>query len=146
MSGPALRQIESHHAIHQSAWLEANDVLEHAAALRHTHDGDRFVRVVEVFLEVVEMRILSHAHEEELGLYDEWMKSNEMHGLSVASLVQEHEALRQIAVRVEMAMTDKNHDGAMVHMHEFLRVLAEHANHEEELLRIVQPNQKEGPS
>lgn len=146
VSGPALRQRDSHHAIHQSAWLEANDVLERAATLLRTTDVDRLVRVVEVFLEVIEMRILSHAHEEELDLYAEWIKQEERYRLPVASLVHEHDMLRQLASGIEVSMIKGNHDGALTQMREFLRVSADHANHEEELLGAVQLNQWEGSS
>ncbi len=143
VSGPALRQNESHHAIHQSAWLEASDVFEGAATLHRMNEVDRFARVVEVFLEVIEMRILSHAHEEEIDLYEEWLKSGAWCRPPIASLVHEHDTLRALASGIEASMIKDNHESALTQMREFLRVSANHASHEEQLLGAIQLNQKE---
>ncbi len=135
MSGPALRGVESHHAIHQTAWYEAEEALEAAETLHVASDGARFARVAEVFLEVVEARILAHAAEEEAGLYREWLEADDGVRSAVNLLMLEHDTLRHLALAVEAAMVEKEHDAALSRMREFLEASAAHSRHEEAILR-----------
>lgn len=135
MSGPALRKVESHHAIHETAWHEADEALQLAGKVRASSDDTTFARVVEVFLEVVEARILVHAAEEEQGLYQEWLQDNDEHQSTIDSLILEHETLRRLSAAVEQAMIQQEYDTAVSGMSQLLEVAAAHSRHEENVLR-----------
>lgn len=135
MSGPALRKVESHHAIHETAWHEADEALQLAEKVRASSDDATFSRVVEVFLEVVEARILVHAAEEEQGLYQEWLQDNDEHQSTIDSLILEHETLRRLSAVVEQAMIQQEYDTAVSGMSQLLEVSSAHSRHEEDVLR-----------
>ncbi len=141
MSGPALRQVEPHRAIHAAMRHELQATVMAAETL--SPDGDqarRLRQVVEVFLELVETRILAHAHEEEAGLYAEWLQlqiqgGREALSAAVASLVLQHSMLRQLASDVERATVVGKREAVLRGMREFQRVLDDHERHEEDLVR-----------
>lgn len=134
MSGPALRQPAAHHAIHQAAWQDAEEALELAVAMLAASRGDEFARMVEIFLEVVDTRILTHAQEEEAGLYREWRAEHAGWGGEVDALIREHDTLRELAAAAEQAMRGRDAVGAMSAMHRLLQASDLHARHEEEVL------------
>ena len=137
MSGPALRQVLSHAIIHEAAWRDADDAWRLAQEVRARSHDEAFLRVVEVFLEVVEIRILTHAEEEETGLYQEWLESDRGRQSLIAELVGEHDTLRRLAAAIEEAMTLEHYDDAIFQMGRLLQVSADHARHEEDVLRRV---------
>ncbi len=137
MSGPALRTVKSHQAIHETAWNEADEVLRLAKTLRASSDDVRFLQVVEVFLEIVEARILAHAAEEEHGLYREWLRANGQNQPLIDSLVVEHEALRGLAQAMEQAMVRQQYETVVSTMSELLQVSVAHSQHEEKILGTI---------
>ncbi len=137
MSGPALRQVLSHAVIHEAAWRDADDAWRLAQEVRARSHDEVFLRVVEVFLEVVETRILTHAAEEETGLYQEWRELDKGWQPFIVELVGEHDTLRRLAAAIEEAMTLEHYDGATIQMGRLLQVSADHARHEEDVLRRV---------
>jgi hemerythrin len=142
VSGPALRQVSSHRAIHEHARQEVEEVLAVAERLLGRGDSERFIEVAEVFLEVAETRVLVHAHEEEIGLYLEWVESHADVVPFIDSLKEEHEELRRRAVEVEEAMIEGRHQMALQLMMSFLKILKSHADHEESVL--IELNDKAG--
>ncbi len=134
MSGPALRQVSSHRAIHEQARQEVEEVLAVSERLLGRGDSERFIEVAEVFLEIAEARVLVHAHEEEIGLYLEWTESQADVVPFIDSLKKEHEELRRCAVEVEEAMVKGLHQMALQLMRAFLATLKSHADHEESVL------------
>lgn len=137
MSGPALRQLQSHQAIHTGARQDTQAAFEAAEALYGASDHTRFSRVVEVFLEVVEARVLTHAREEEAGLYQEWLTTHLASGASIEALALEHRKLQQIAVSIEEAMVEHDHRAALSRMRRLLTVSEAHSRHEEEVIREI---------
>ncbi len=132
-----MRTVKSHQAIHETAWNEADEVLRLAKVLRASSDGVRFVQVVEVFLEIVEARILAHAAEEERGLYQEWLRANGQNQPLIDSLVVEHETLRRLAQAMEQAMIQQQYEIVVSTMSELLQVSAAHSQHEEKILGAI---------
>ncbi|NMP23970.1 hemerythrin domain-containing protein [Sulfobacillus harzensis] len=137
MSGPALRQVTSHRAIHENAWHEVQEALKMAEALLFRDDRERFAEVAEVFLEVAEARVLVHAHEEETGLYLEWIEVNPDIHPRIKTLKHEHRALRRFATDLEEAMVNGRHQAALDSMREFAATLKSHSAHEEGILTEV---------
>lgn len=135
MSGPALRRVASHSAIHEAAWHDANDAWQLAQKAWTLSNEEAFSQVVEVFLQVVETRILAHAHEEETGLYHEWLAIDTNRQSVIDVLVLEHERLRRLAAAIENAMIQEHYDDAIWRMSRLLQIAAAHARHEEDVLR-----------
>ena len=134
MSGPALRMVESHHAIHESARHEAEEALRLAEKVHAASDDEAFAHVVEVFLEIIEARILAHAAAEEQGLYQEWLRDNEERRSTIDALIQEHETLRRLSRAVEQAMIQSDCDLAVSAMARLVEASAAHSRHEEDIL------------
>ncbi|MCL4318515.1 MAG: hypothetical protein M1596_01245 [Firmicutes bacterium] len=134
MSGPALRRQDSHRLIHQMAWSEAQDILNVLKSLWDQGNVDRVAQTAEVFLEHIETRILSHAVEEETGLYGEWRAMNDEWAPMIASLVADHEALRQTAQHINSALTYAEYVAGMSLMQVFLDKSRDHSAREEDFL------------
>lgn len=146
MSGPALRQVSSHRAIHEHARQEIAEVLAAAKHVLNRGDLARFIEVAEVFLEVAEARVLIHAHEEESGLYGEWLKADPQFVSRIDTLKEEHGELRRCAVEVEEAMVEGRHPIALKLMTEFIATLQSHSDHEEAALIELQDKVGSVPS
>ncbi len=144
MSGPALRKLESHHAIHETARHEADEALRLAQRAYASGDQEAFLRVAEVFLQVIEGRVLIHAAEEEQGLYQEWLQLATMQPSAIDELIQEHDAVRHEASLLERAMVQGDHAEAMSAMYQLMTDSARHSQHEEEVLRLLSWERSEG--
>lgn len=139
MSGPALRQWTAHHAIHEAAAHEVEVAVQMARKARSVWDESRFQSVVEVFLEIVEGRVLVHAEAEEQGLYQEWLQTDARQRPVVKALVAEHDHLRLLAKRVTAAMTNRDYEGVLETMEEWATACRAHSWHEEDALRLLAP-------
>lgn len=94
MSGPALRQIHSHHAIHESAHQEAMELtllLDHALEHKDLKVG---LEIANLLVEHWETRTLRHAQAEEEGLYKEVITSDPEKEAIVHGLTRDHELMR----------------------------------------------------
>lgn len=134
MSGPALWQVTSHQAIHETAWHEIHTAWAMAEKLFDQHDYERLAEVAEVFLEIAEVRVLVHAQEEETGLYRQWQDLRPDDGVSIRTLTGQHHKLRQLATELEQAMVNGRHEIALHFMRDFSAELWRHSTQEEELL------------
>lgn len=98
MSGPALRDIGSHHAIHEAAWLEAEEMTDELRACLNDAEPGRFLAVARVLLEQWETRTLRHAlaEEEPGGLYVSIAARGPEQAEKVAALRRDHEILHRM--------------------------------------------------
>lgn len=71
MSGPALRKVDSHSAIHEAALLEAEELTELVEELMEKREMNKAKEVSFILVEHWESRTLQHAKSEEEGLYRE---------------------------------------------------------------------------
>ena len=144
MSGPALRRQDSHRLIHQMAWSEARDILNVSNSLWKQGNIEQLVQTAEVFVEHIETRILSHAMEEESGLYGEWRAMNDEWLPMISSLIADHEELRQMAAQIENAVTAGEYVVGLSLMQAFLDKSREHSAREEDFLGQEIPPQFKG--
>ncbi|MCL6454990.1 MAG: hemerythrin domain-containing protein [Alicyclobacillus sp.] len=100
MSGPALRQVGAHRAIHESAHGEAEELTEVLVKLADQGDG-RARDVVPVLVEHWHTRTLAHAAEEEQGLYLEVEAREPERSALVAALRRDHQLMRQLVGEIE---------------------------------------------
>lgn len=138
MSGPSLRQPTGHRQIHGAAFHEVEEALRAAEhAMSQPGDPAVFGEVAEVFLEVVEARILVHAAEEEDDLYPEWVAEHPPLTEEVEQLMQEHRGLHRALSRVEDRLRAKDPEGTLAAMRAVVGQAAAHARHEERVLDYV---------
>lgn len=94
MSGPGLKQIDSHSAIHEAALNEAmelNDILE---SLYKNNELEKALETAYVVVEHWETRTLQHAAAEEEGLYKDIANDSPELKDKITALTRDHDILR----------------------------------------------------
>lgn len=113
MSGPALKHVDSHTAIHEAALNEAVELTELLDRLVKDDQKEKALELAFVIVEHWETRTLRHADSEEEGLYKDLLE--EESGLSVAiiGLTRDHDLLRMLVEEIKIGL-DK--DGISDHV------------------------------
>lgn len=142
MSGPALRNLSSHHAIHETGYQEAWEAFELAQKLDKSPPYEGLTSVVEVFLEIVSARILNHAAEEEQGLYEEWNHKGAIKPAEIAQLTREHDSLRELARALELRIKEGRYDEVLPQMSRLLETSSIHSRHEESVLMDLEQEER----
>ena len=106
MSGPALFQRHAHHAIHESAFCEAEELTEILGELMTASDYDKATMVVPVLIEHWQTRTLVHADEEERGLYQEILEQRPEAEPLIHTLKRDHQLLHLIVDEIKGVMTE----------------------------------------
>ncbi|WP_153721431.1 hemerythrin domain-containing protein [Sporosarcina cascadiensis] len=94
MSGPALRQLHSHRAIHEGglsgAIMKTEDLVE------YLQQGDQQMagRACDELLDYWKTRVISHADAEEEGLYKEILNENPELEKDIIQLTRDHDLMR----------------------------------------------------
>ncbi|WP_077358148.1 hemerythrin domain-containing protein [Virgibacillus halodenitrificans] len=96
MSGPALRKIDSHSAIHEAALNEAIELTNLLDQLVIKEQYKKALEVGYILVEQWETRTLRHAEEEEAGLYKEILKDKPDLQSEITALTRDHNLLRII--------------------------------------------------
>ena len=140
MSGPALRNVDSHSSIHEAALEEAREL---TAILEHClQDGDlpKAVEVAYVALEHWESRTLRHAASEEEGLYLEVLEQQPDLQGKITSLIRDHQLMRIIAREIKELLAGKEAIGkdhiaqVIHHLHALILIDELHNQDEERML------------
>jgi hypothetical protein len=135
MSGPALRQLDAHQAIHEAAYAEVLWRAERVRQVCHIGDRLRLLRAAEALLTFLETRILRHASEEESGLYREWSNLGiAALSQSVLALAKEHDDIREHARRLDAAVATARVTDVDETLKALLDALSGHQAHEEAVL------------
>ena len=101
MSGPALRKVDSHAAIHEAALQEARELTNVIGNLLKQGDRERALETAQIAVEHWETRTLAHADAEEKGLYKELAKeSSELHD-AVTGLTRDHNIMRDLVKQIK---------------------------------------------
>ncbi|NMP23266.1 hemerythrin domain-containing protein [Sulfobacillus harzensis] len=127
---------DNHHAIHEAAHQQASALIERAMQVKDEAPG-MFSDVVHEFLDLIDARILVHAAVEELEVYQPWIEDRIKRPAVIAALLGEHQTLRQLAVALERSVAGTDTDLTLSYMHRFLAASRAHADHEEDVLRIL---------
>lgn len=142
MVGPALQQPDSHHLIHEMAWQEANTIQSVIERLWQTNAVEQFVEATGIFIEVVESRILSHAIEEERGLYPSWLAMNNAWTAMVASFIENHDHLRRLIHRLKDITMQAYYPEVLPLIAEFLKQSHAHSDREETFMGWIMGTEK----
>ncbi|MFC4386889.1 hypothetical protein ACFOZ1_03600 [Gracilibacillus marinus] len=112
MSGPALRKVTSHEAIHDAALQEARELTNIIENLMKNNDRERALQVALIAIEHWETRTLAHAEAEEEGLYLEIASESEEKKRIITQLIRDHDLMRRI---VAMLKDQLIHNGITEH-------------------------------
>ncbi|MFC3040631.1 hemerythrin domain-containing protein [Virgibacillus xinjiangensis] len=93
MSGPGLKHVDSHSAIHEAALTEAMELNELLERLLLDDRKEQALEVAYVGVEHWETRTLRHAKEEEEGLYRELLEEYPEMKDQITALTRDHELL-----------------------------------------------------
>ncbi|WP_341202038.1 hypothetical protein [Planomicrobium okeanokoites] len=141
MSGPSLRQLRAHHAIHEGALSGAIAKTEEIEDLLRAKEYEVALQAADHLLEYWETRIISHADAEEEGFYLEMLEKNPDLEDTVAKLTRDHDLLRIIAEDIKKMLKEEGLTyEVMKQFHALLVVNAIHSRDEERLL-LAEPSE-----
>lgn len=100
MSGPSLRKLDAHHAIHEGSYIEAKNLTELLLKLIDDKREKEAAEVADALIEHWELRVITHADSEEEGLYKEVVEKDPEMLETIAQLTRDHDLIRIIAKRV----------------------------------------------
>jgi hemerythrin-like domain-containing protein len=101
MSGPALKQWDSHSSIHEAALGEAMELTELLRQCVAHDDLNKATEIAYITVEHWESRTLRHAESEEEGLYVELVDANPEMQRTIATLTRDHDLLRKIVNEIK---------------------------------------------
>lgn len=107
MSGPALKQWDSHSSIHEAALGEAEELTE---LLRHCiekKDLEKALEVSYITVEHWETRTLRHAESEEEGIYVEFVEQTPGLKENVISLTRDHTLMRYLVGEIKDILSNR---------------------------------------
>lgn len=135
MSGPSLRQLHAHHAIHQGGLSGAITKTEELEDLLRAKEYEVALQAADHLVDYWETRVISHADAEEEGFYLEMLEADPKLEDAVSKLTRDHDLLRIIASDIkEMLKKDGITYEVMQQFHALLVINAIHSRDEERLL------------
>jgi hypothetical protein len=134
-SGPSLRQLHAHHAIHQGGLSGAIAKTQEMEDLLRAKEFEVARQAADHLVEYWETRVISHADAEEDGFYLEMLEQDPSLKEAVDKLTRDHDLLRIIAADIkEMLKKDGLTYEVMQQFHALLVVNAIQSRDEERLL------------
>lgn len=134
-SGPSLRQLHAHHAIHQGGLTGAITKTQEMEDLLRAKEFDVARQAADHLVEYWETRVISHADAEEEGFYMEMLEQDPSLEDAVAKLTRDHDLLRIIAADIKKMLKEEGLTyEVMQQFHALLVVNAIHSRDEERLL------------
>ncbi len=135
MTGPALQRLDSHHAIHEAALGEAEELTDGLRAAVRNNDAVLAANIAQWLMEHWEGRILRHADEEEAGLYLDLARARPGLAEVVVQLRRDHDLMRRILAEAKLMTDARGVDGDALRRFEALLLIdAIHSRDEEERL------------
>ncbi len=107
-SGPALRQLASHQAIHDAAQAQAKEFTEITAALYHDGQAEECLKAAKELLKHWEEKIIAHADSEDNGLFSELLEEGNIEHKHIYMLMRDHDLFRQIAAHIKSLIEEQN--------------------------------------
>lgn len=101
MSGPALKHVDSHSAIHEAALIEAKELTDLLEKVLKNDESDKALELAFVVVEHWETRTLRHAASEEDGLYKELAETSPELKEDIIALTRDHELLRLLVNEIK---------------------------------------------
>lgn len=135
MSGPALKQLQAHRAIHEGGLSGAVGKTELLIEFLQEGDMKSADRAADGLIDYWKSRVISHADAEEEGLYLEIKKENPELEEAIIQLTRDHDLLRIIVKDIEtLRETEKLSPTVLQKFYALLVVNEIHSRDEERLL------------
>ncbi|TRM12517.1 hypothetical protein FH966_12870 [Lentibacillus cibarius] len=106
MSGPALKRIDSHSAIHEATLNEAIELTNMLEKIVDNSQEEKAMELAYVLLEQWETRTLAHAEAEEEGLYKDLVEDNPELKDDIVALTRDHDLLRLLVAEVKQLLPE----------------------------------------
>ena len=134
-SGPSLKQLHAHHAIHEGGRSGAIDKTEEVEELLAAKELEVAKQAAEHLVDYWETRILSHASAEEEGFYLEMAEQHPELKDSVIQLTRDHDLMRIIVKDLKEALEKEGVTEDVLHQfHALILINAIHSRDEERIL------------
>jgi len=135
MSGPGLKQLDSHAAIHEAALNEAIELNNLLAALLKSGEEKKSLEVAYIAVEHWETRTLRHAEAEEKGLYKDLLKQSPKLKEEIIALTRDHNIMRHLVKEIKQLLGEKGfHEEVLEKFHALVHVDTFHNEEEERIL------------
>lgn len=145
MSGPGLTKWESHHAIHQAAFDEAERLTRLLRKAVFAQEREAALTLVGELIEYWQTHTLQHAESEETGWYREIIATQPERQADVTMLTRDHDLLRILLAEIQGLLAARGITSGIVERFEaMLLVNAIHSREEER--RLLQENTGDGSS
>jgi len=132
MSGPGLRNVDSHAAIHEAALNEAIELNDLLDKLLKDEQPEKGLEVAHIAVEHWETRTLRHAQAEEEGLYIEMVKEKPELKEDVIGLIRDHDILRFLVKEIKKILDTEGFNREVMQRFHALVVVDIYHNQEEE--------------
>ena len=135
LSGPALKQLQAHRAIHEGGLTGALDKTERLMGLLREGDKEMAERAADDLIDYWKTRVISHADAEEEGFYRDVVREQPELDHAVIQLTRDHDLIRIIVDDIENLRKDEHLSPAVLQKFYALLVVNEiHSRDEERLL------------
>lgn len=135
MSGPALKQLNAHRAIHDAAYNEADEMTIATRNFAEAGQVRAAIATVRLLIEHWQTRTLQHAAEEEAGFYKELLEKDPEKVADIAALTRDHDLMRHLLKEVEELVRESGSFQKMIDRLEMLLWLnLQHSREEEHRL------------
>lgn len=121
-SGPALRQLTSHRAIHDAGQAQARELTEMMIQLFKEERHDDCLKTAKVLIEHWEEKIIAHADAEDEGFYQELLDEGKISKKGIYMLMRDHDLFRKITAKIKEKINEKN-KVTEENIHEFYSLL-----------------------
>lgn len=133
--GPALKQLHSHHAIHEGGLSGAIQKTNNFLELLRSRELEAANLAADNLLDYWETRVISHADAEESGFYQEKVEENPALRDVVIKLERDHDLLRIISKDIKEIRNEHGLNEAVIQrFYALLTVNEIHSRDEERLL------------
>lgn len=140
MSGPGLSQRDAHHAIHQVAFREAEQLTALLRQALRAGDQRQALQVAALLTEHWQTRTLRHADAEEAGWYREIVAARPALRDDVLALTRDHDLLRLLMAEIQGILSARGVGVGVVERFEAMLLLnGIHSREEERRLLGAQP-------
>ncbi|HLR67469.1 hemerythrin domain-containing protein [Virgibacillus alimentarius] len=134
MSGPALKHVDSHSAIHEAALNEATELTELLDKLVRDNQKEKALELAFVIVEHWETRTLRHAESEEEGLYEDLVETSPELKDSIIALTRDHDLLKLLIQEIKELLRNGISDDVVQRFQALILVDLLHNQKEETIL------------
>lgn len=132
MSGPGLKRVDSHAAIHEAALKEAKELNEILLRLLQDNELERALETAYITIEHWETRTLRHADAEERGLYKDLVEESPELQDSIIALTRDHNIMRYLVQNIKRTLEEEGMTNKILEQFYTLVHVDEYHNMEEE--------------